>query len=236
MKIQLTRLTNSILGSLADQTIITSNKEQYIVVKNHPLLINLVTEHNNYISVFGRAAYSGLGTSVDKADMMRDGSFCGLKTILLGYVKLPGFQYQQDAIDLYAIFQQCGLDINTFSYADQSTEMDKLITDLSTPANLAKLENLNLTPYFETMKTAQADFKKIYSQQLEANSNLRLVQSASSTRHNLEDALRNYFGVVEGMKSLAGWTELYTELNELVKSIRNSKMGARTEATTAQAQ
>jgi len=236
MKIQLTRLTNSILGSLADQTIITSNKEQYIVVKNHPLLINLITEHNNYISVFGRAAYSGLGTSVDKADMTRDGSFCGLKTILLGYVKLPGFQYQQDAIDLYAIFQQCGLDINTFSYADQSTEMDKLITDLSTPANLAKLENLNLTPYFETMKTAQADFKKIYSQQLEANSNLRLVQSASSTRHNLEDALRNYFGVVEGMKSLAGWTELYTELNELVKSIRNSKMGARTEATTAQAQ
>ena len=236
MKIQLTRLTNSILGSLADQTIITSNKEQYIVVKNHPLLINLITEHNNYISVFGRAAYSGLGTSVDKADMIRDGSFCGLKTILLGYVKLPGFQYQQDAIDLYAIFQQCGLDINTFSYADQSTEMDKLITDLSTPANLAKLENLNLTPYFETMKTAQADFKKIYSQQLEANSNLRLVQSASSTQHNLENALRNYFGVVEGMKSLAGWTELYTELNELVKSIRNSKMGARTEVTTAQAQ
>ena len=168
--------------------------------------------------------------------MMRDGSFCGMKTILLGYVKLPGFQHQQDAIDLYAIFQQCGLDINTFSYADQSTEMDKLITDLSTPANLAKLENLNLTPYFETMKTAQADFKKIYSQQLEANSNLRLVQSASSTRHNLEDALRNYFGVVEGMKSLAGWTELYTELNELVKSIRNSKMGARTETITAQAQ
>lgn len=236
MKIQLTRLTNSILGSLADQTIITSNKEQYIVVKNHPLLINLITEHNNYISVFGRAAYSGLGTSVDKADMIRDGSFCGLKTILLGYVKLPGFQYQQDAIDLYAIFQQCGLDINTFSYADQSTEMDKLITDLSTPANLAKLENLHLTPHFETMKTAQADFKAIYSQQLGANSNLRLVQSASSTRHNLENALRNYFGVVEGMKSLAGWTELYTELNELVKSIRNSKMGARTEVTTAQAQ
>lgn len=236
MKIQLTRLTNSILGSLADQTIITSNKAQYSVVKNHPLLLNLVTENSNFSSVFGRAAYSGLGASVDRADMMRDGSFSGMKTILLGNIKLPGFQYQQDAIDLYAIFQQCGLDINTFSYADQSTEMDKLITDLSTPANLAKLENLHLTPHFEAMKTAQTEFKAIYSQQLEANSNLRLVQSASSTRYNLEDALRNYFGVVQGMKSLAGWTELYAELNELVKSIRNSKMGARTEVTTEPAQ
>ena len=88
MKIQLTRLTNSILGSLTDQTIITSNKEQYIVVKNHPLLINLVTEHNNYISVFGRAAYSGLGTSVDKADMTRDGSFCGLKNHFTGICEI----------------------------------------------------------------------------------------------------------------------------------------------------
>lgn len=224
MKITLSRLSNSILGSLADQTLTTSKKEQYTVVVNHPLLSALEVEYTNYIEVFGKPAFSGLGTSVEKADMQRDAVFCGMKTILLGYIKLPGFNFKQDAIDLYHTFEIRGLDINNFSYHDQSTEMDKLISDLSKPENLTKLENLHLSSHFETMKTAEADFKSIFSKQLGANSNLRQIQSASSTRRNLEAALRNYFSVVEGMKSMTGWSELHSELSELVKSIRNSSL------------
>jgi hypothetical protein len=110
--------------------------------------------------------------------------------------------------------------------------MDKLISELSTPVNIAKLESLYFIPYFESLKTAQTEFKAIYAEQLAANSTLRLELSASSTRRNLEIALRNYFGVVEGMKSVSGWTELHAELNELVKSIRNSKIGPRSEEQT----
>ena len=224
MKITLSRLSNSILASLVDQTLTTSKKEPYSVVHNHTLLTVLETEFTNYIAVFGKPLTSGMGPTVEKADMQRDAAFCGMKTILLGYEKLPGFKFQQDAIDLYRIFENRGLDINNFSYHDQSTEMDKLISELSQPENLAKLENLHLTPHFETMKTAEADFKSIYSKQLGANTNLRLTQSASSIRRNLESALRNYFSVVEGMKNLAGWGGLYTELSELTKVIRNSSL------------
>ncbi len=45
--------------------------------------------------------------------------------------------------------------------------------------------------------------------------------------------MRNYLSIVEGMKSVTEWTELHAELNELVKSIRNSKIGTRTEAPAA---
>ena len=224
MRITLSHLTNSVLGSLADQSIITSHKPQYTVVVNHPLLQSLEKEHADFTAVFGKQAFSGLGTSVEKADMQRDAVFCGMKTILLGFVKLPGFDYQQEAIDLYTLFQNRGLDLNTYSYADQSTEMDKLISDLGNPENLTKMEHLHLSSHYETMKTAEADFKTIFSQQLGANSDLRQTQSASSTRRNLEAAIRNYFSVVEGMKNITGWKELQVELSELAKSIRNSKI------------
>jgi hypothetical protein len=233
MRITLSHLTNSILGSLADQAITTSRKPQYNVVTNNPLLSTLDTEYTGFIAVFGKQAFSGMGTSVEKADMLRDGAFGGMKTILQGYIKLPGFEYQQDAIDLFSIFQQRGLGLNTFSYADQSTEMDKLISELSKPENRVKLERLHMGNHFETMRTAEADFKNIFSEQLGANASLRMTQSASSTRHNLEAALRNYFGVVEGMKNIIGWKELHTELSELVKTIRNSKQEAKQIDTTA---
>ncbi len=233
MQITLSRLSNSLLGSLADQTITISRKVKYSVVKDQPLLAMLETEFSRYITVFGKSTFSGLGTTVEKADFKCDSVFLGIKTMLLGMIKLPAFDGQQNAVDLFTVFQNRGLDIHTYSYNDQTIEMDKLISELSTPVNLQKLESLHLTPYFESLKQAQNEFKAIYAEQLAANSNLRLLQSATSIRRNLEAALRNYLSVVEGMKSVNGWAELHAELNELVKSIRNSKIGTRTETPAA---
>jgi hypothetical protein len=224
MKIRLSHLTTNLLGSLAEQTIMSSEKPVYAMVANHPLLVALKEEHANFVAVFGKDAYSGMGSAVVKADVLRDAAFAGMKSLLLGYAKLPGFEFQQEAADLYHVFEVRGLDINTFNYNSESTEMDKLISDLSKPENLTKLEHLNMIPYFEGLKTAENDFKLIYSQQLGANSNLRKMLSATSTRRNLEDALRSYFAIVEGMKKLEGWADLYLELNVLVTSIRNARI------------
>jgi hypothetical protein len=233
MQISMTKLSNSVLGSLADQTITISKKATNKVVENHPLLNTLEAQFSNFKAVFGKQIFSGMGTSVENADFMRDSSFIGLKTMLMGMTKLPPFANQQIAVDLFRVFQNRGLDINNYSYNDQTTEMDKLITDLSLPENLSKLTTLNLSIYFDAMKQTQNNFKTIYAEQLLANSNLRLSLSASSIRRNIEDALRNYLSIVEGMKSVTGWTELHAELNELVKSIRNSKIGTRTETPAA---
>ena len=232
MQITFSRISNSLLGSLADQTISISQKAKYAVVQNHPLLVTLQTEHVKYNSVFGKSTYSGLGTTVEDADLNRDSVFSGMKTMLTGMIKLPSFPNHQNAVDIFTVFQNRGLDLNTYSYNDETTEMDKLISELSTPINLAKMESLYFTPHFESLKLGQSEFKAIYAEQLAANSSLRLELSASSIRRNLEAALRNYINVVEGMKSVSGWTELQAELNELVKSIRNSKTGPRNEAQT----
>lgn len=223
MKIALSQLTNSMLGSLSDLTISTSKKPVYTVVIDNPLLAALETEYTRYVGVFGKQTFSGMGMSVESVDMLRDGYTSGIKSILLGYSKLTGFEFQQDAIDLYALFDNRGLEINSYSYLDQSNELAKLISDLEKPENMLKLEHLNLTLQFGMLKKAQDDFKIIYTKQIGANSGLRLVKSASATRHDLETAIRNYLNIVEAMKSIPGWFELFTELSEVVLRARNSQ-------------
>ena len=72
------------------------------------------------------------------------------------------------------------------------------------------------------MKAAQTNFVAIFAEQMGINSELRLTESATSLRGNLEAALRNYLNVVTAMNQLEGWKNLYTELNEAVKAARNS--------------
>ena len=230
MKIALSQLSNSTLGSLSDITISTSKKPIYTAVINNPLLAALESEHTRYIAVFGKETFSGLGITVVKADMLRDSFSSGIKSILLGFSKLQGFEFQQDAIDLYTLFENRG-DFNSFSYLDQSNEMVKLISDLEKPENALKLGHLNLTLQFGLMKDAQNDFKIIYTKQIGANSELRLEKSASATRHSLEVAIRNYLNIVEAMKSIPGWFELFTELSEVVLRARNSQQDTPPEQT-----
>jgi len=232
MKITLTRQSTSNLGALAARAISTSKKEEYSVVKENPLLVNLETVYGNYFAVYGKQTYSGMGNEVVDADLLRDAPFIGVKTILLGYSKINGYELQQDAEDLYAIFERRGLDLDTYSYADETTEMDKLIEELGTPVNAAKLERLHLTAPFGMMKTGQAKFKTTFSEQASANAQLRKQESASSLRNNLETALRNYLNVVEAMKSVAGWDDLYLELSEIVQAARNSSLQAKAKPAT----
>jgi hypothetical protein len=225
MKITLTHLSTSNLNTLAERTITTSEKTEYVVVKDHPLLVILKTVQAKYFAVYGKQTFSGMGNDVVQADALRDASFSGIKGVLLGFSKVKGYEFQQEAKDLYAIFEQRGLDLDTYSYADETTEMDKLIVELDTPANLAKLAHMNLTVPFGLMKTAQTAFKAVYLSQVSANAQLRKMESATSLRNNLERALRNYLNVVEAMKSMDGWTDLYLELSEIVRAARNNTVG-----------
>lgn len=222
MKIMLSRQSTSALGTLAERVVAVSAKPEYAFVNENPLLSNLKAEYANYFTVYGKQAYSGMGAEVLKADGKRDAPLSGVKTILLGYSKIHGYELQQDAVELYAVFQRRGLDLDTFTYADESIEYDKLLEELDRPANAAKLERLHLTVPYGMMKAGQAEFKAIFLEQTSANKELRMMQSASSLRGNLETALRNYLNVVGAMKSIAGWDVLYTELDEVLKAAANS--------------
>ncbi len=222
MKVSLVRLGIDSLGALAKRVLEISAKAVYTVVLNHPLLLILIKAYEDFFAVFDKKTYSGDGGKVDIADLHRDDLFKGMRNSLRGLAKMKGLSTQQDAIDLYAVFEAHGLDLYNYSYGDQTTHFDKLIEDLDRPVNTAKIERVHLTEPYTLMKAAHLDFVAIYNEQTSNNAQLRLKESASSLRENLETALRNYLNVVTAMKNVEGWKELYAELNEVVKAANNS--------------
>ena len=73
---------------------------------------------------------------------------------------------------------------------------------------------------YEELKRKQMDFERLYSEQIEANAELRMEKSASALRKDLENTLRNYLKYIDAMKSVPNYKELYYELNELLKKER----------------
>ncbi len=122
----------------------------------------------------------------------------------------------------YEVFRKNDFNLDKKSYADQSVLLDKLLADLELIENKTKADNLNLTEALAELKSAQRIFSQLLSEQTEANTELRLTQSASSVRKSLETAIRDYLNFVSAMRSLPEWNSLYTELSEVVKEIRNS--------------
>ena len=216
------RLSIDTLSELTRRVLDISAKAAYAVVLNHPLLQKLIAAYADYFAAFDKKTYSGMGKLVADADLHRDDFFKGMRNSLWGFSKMKGLTAQQDAIDLYAIFETHGIDLDRYNYGDQTTHMDKLFEELDKPENAAKIERLHLTEAYGLMKAAQTNFVAIFAEQMGINSELRLTESATSLRGNLEAALRNYLNVVTAMNQLEGWKNLYTELNEAVKAARNS--------------
>lgn len=233
MRINYASLTTETLAELVKRVLGISRKEAYVLVLNHPLLVKLMSVADEYLLVFDKKTYSGQGELVAKADLLRDNLFNGMKNSLFGQTKMHGLTTQQDAIDLYAIFETHGLDLYRYSYGDESSHMDKLIEDLEKPENKYKISRVNLAEAYELMKSAQQNFELNFGEQTAANAELRSMESATSLQSRIVTALRNYLHYVEVMSSIdAGWTALYAELNETVKAAVNSKQATKQSAQT----
>lgn len=110
------------------------------------------------------------------------------------------------------------------SYATETAQLKKLIEALEKPENQQRITNLALTTAFEELRKKQTAFEVIFAEQAEANGELRQIASASSTRKELEKAVRAYLNLSTAMKDIPDWTKLYYDLNEIVKASKNSTL------------
>lgn len=222
MKIAISNLKTTTLARLAERIMAVSKSEKHTVANEHPLLKDIEVEYDLYKHSVGKASFSGKGKSVAKADKERDKVFSGLKNYLKACAGVPLLPNVALAVELYEVFKLNDLALNKKSYADQSVLLNKLIENLEKAENKTKLAKLHLDTTFEDLKAKQKAFEMLIASQTEANAELRQTKSASAIRNDLEKAIRNYLNFVTAMKSQPEWTALYTELNEVVKEIRNS--------------
>jgi hypothetical protein len=223
MKMNFGKLSTKELAATSQRTLVVSAEPAYAVVKNNPLLAALETVYNEYDAVYVKKAFSGKSEQLAEADKNRDVPFGGLKSILVGYSKLSISPYNQAAKDIYAIIEKHGIGLDRYSYAEETAQMKKLLEELDLPANAAKIEQMQLTSVVTQIKTAQAAFEQLFNEVAGENSELRLMESATSMRQQLETALRNYFNLVKAMSSQPGWKELYAKLDEIAKAVYSVK-------------
>lgn len=223
MKANISRLKTTTLSALAERLVSASKSGKYsLAITENPLLIALETEYKAYKDLVNKQVYSGKGKEVAEADEARDEAFKAIKAYLKAFTGLTLLPHYSDAVALYEVLKQNDLNLDQKSYADQSVLLNKLISELDKPENKEKLNHLNLASAFADLKRKQEVFSDLISQQTEANTELRLTKSASAVRKDLERAIRDYLGFITAMKSLPDYQAPYTELNEVVKEIRNS--------------
>ena len=96
-------------------------------------------------------------------DAMRDAAFTALRDFTGSWMKNPIATEEQltAAARLQEVFDRHGNTLHRLGYTRQSGKMDALLVDLGTPASTADLLALSLTPIFERMAQAHADFEAI---------------------------------------------------------------------------
>lgn len=225
MKTGLFKLSTKDLATLSERVIDISQKPAYAVVDGHPLYLKVLESHAAYDQVYTKKGYSGLGKDVADSDTLCDLPFRGMRGITHDIMVVDGMSNQQDAADIYSIFEEFGIDMDTLSYSSQNAQMKKLIERLDLPVNQAKLEKVHLTEMYGIMKVNYHAFLEIFDKQTEINAGLRLQQTASSLRNTLETDLRAYLNYVDVMSGFdSRWTPLKAELEEVLKAARSSNL------------
>lgn len=220
MKISLVRLTTKELATLSNRVIESSKSGKYQLKGDNPLLTEVEKHYADYDAVYTKQVYSGKGKSVAQADEERDRTFTNIKNFLWGYQQVASAPNADKAKDLYEIIKQFGVNLSRLSYAEETAQLKKLIEELDQSEHQEKLTALHLHTEFETLKNQQQVFETLYSEQAEANADLRSLPSATAIRKDLEKSLRAYLDFVAVMKNQPEWKELYQEINELVKAFR----------------
>lgn len=222
MKISLTNLTTVDLATLAKRTIESSESGKYTVVENHPLLLELKKEYADYQLVYSKMSSSGMGETVQQADLAREKLFGELKNYLEGVAGLRAMEGRDEAAELLKLFVLYGKGIAKMSYSTESAQLKKLLDDLAKPENAARAAKLKISAQVAELKALQEHFEELFGTQAEANADLRQLPSASAIRKSLEGALRDYLSLLESMKKVEDWKMLYLDINEVVKAAANS--------------
>ncbi|RRD59394.1 DUF6261 family protein [Tannerella forsythia] len=222
LHVNYTELSTKVLGNLSNRTIeIVSPAYQSGVLQSHPLVDTLIATNKSYQTVVIKNTYSGLGDPVAQADLLRDKAYRSLRRMLQGMAGFKDTPRGKAAAALLTVFEETG-DIYGLSYADENVVMQTLINRLDEAVNQGHLSTVVAKDEYDALKQAQAAFEAISAEQTDANSALRQKPSASGARRALHLALRDVFSLVSAMKNLPEWSDLYHDLDELIKEARQS--------------
>jgi hypothetical protein len=210
-----TRLTNEALAHLASATIkLVTDTEKKTFTENE-LFLAIFEAYKPFNQVLNKATYSGMGTQIADEDGRRDNMYLGLKEVVTGMNRFSKeISKYADTEKLLFVFKKHG-NMSKKTYTQQSAALTAFCDEMATTENAAIIESLGLTDMFARLRNMNTHFKNTYLEQVSANADLRQKDTAVVKRKPLEDALKQFYTLVEAMKNTASWDKLYADLSEL---------------------
>jgi hypothetical protein len=221
LRISFNELGTKVLGNLAESTLELTTQTGDQTIINHPLVVEVKNNFVQYDAVIIKNTFSGMGENLATTDLLRSNIDASIKKIITGFAAFKGLPTGEDAQQLLNIYTETGSTYQK-SYADKTVILNKRIEKLALPENKARISRLGFTTQVTQLEDAQTAFSKLNIDQAQANSVLRQQSSATATREYMEEALRNYYGLVNAMRNVAPWDKLYAALAEVVKSAKLS--------------
>jgi hypothetical protein len=101
------------------------------------------------------------------------------------------------------------------TYAQETSALERLHEDLNSTENKAIMSSLSITSLEARLDVINQYFKLTYLASIDANSALAQQSTATEKRKPLDEALAGFYTLVEAMKKIDPWTDLYSKLSIL---------------------
>lgn len=208
------------LFTLVERIIHLSKKEKFQnQTATHPLFLELEKQFTRYQKSYAQTTFSGKGELLFETDQKRDLLFKALKQQIYAISQVKELANAQVASELLIILKKVGR-LDKLSYAEESTQLNICLQELSVKANADKLRKLHLFELYELLKNTQTEFERLYAKQTEAKAKQQAQLSATALKKDLIGALKNYVSLLDIMQKQTEWADLFAEVNESIKSVQ----------------
>ncbi len=128
-------------------------------------------------------------------DAIRDNNYVALRNHIKNYKRHDSEEKRRIAKNLLQILNKDGNQIYRERYSIESASLKSTIKEFDAK-HLADLELLYATEWYEMLKAAQVDFEKTVTEVNEASADQALIVSATTSRKELEEAIRKLFRII----------------------------------------
>ena len=197
------------------------------------VLINRFSIENNY---YMRARASEVIARRNAADVLRDKLYTRLYALVRVWLGSGNSIMEAAATELVKVFKLYAVNISA-QIDEESGQLDNLIADLSTQANLANIETLGATWLFEQMKAAHEEVKTIRLEQGQEESE-RVAGALLAARKACDEAYDDLTAAIEAFAIVAddpapyeAFIKKWNGTLKIYQDILNRKSGASTAGT-----
>ncbi len=221
MKTNLSIYSTKGLDTIGRNVVYATRQNAQEAAKTHVLFLSVQSELSAYSPLVLKPTTTGMGKDEKTAMQLVQKNYKRLKKMVDAQAEFPDSEKGAAATALQSIFKRAGK-LYAQKKGDFSSSVENLLTELQKTEPAAHIKLLGLTNETKELRLAKTQFDSVAGKRLDAKSDIRQTDSASSGCRKLEKALRNYLHFVTAMRDVDGWQDLYSDLNEVMKAARLS--------------